>query len=338
MMAGIAPVLTPRSVASSVEELVAGATLREPMGKTADSKSGSTFERVEIGGERFVLKHLHVYDDWLARATGDLRCRPLRVWQSGLLDALPDCLDHAVVGAAGGLGRGGLGAALLLRDVGDRLVPEGGAPLSPEQHETFVDHMAALHAAFWGWTDDIGLQPLTHRMYELSPTTGDIEAELGGTDSVPPLLRPGWERLLVEAPAAGRLAWDLLADLSPLTEGLAAGPSTLVHGDLKAGNLGTSRDGRTLLIDWAVPGASPGLLDLAWYLAINCDLLPETKEATIARYQEALVRNGISTDPWWESQLGLAMIVGFVQLGWNKSGDELAWWAERAEDGARYLA
>jgi Phosphotransferase enzyme family len=329
--------LTRRTVAGSIDELVADATLREPMDKNDDSKSGSTFERVEIGGERFVLKHLCVYDDWLARATGDLACRPLLVWESGLLDALPTCIDHAVVGAAGGMGRGGHEVALLLRDVGGQLAGDGGGMLPPDQHATFIDHMAQLHATFWGWTDTIGLQPLTHRLYELSPLTTDVEAELGGTDEVPPLLRPGWERLLVDAPRAGRIAWDLLADPGPLVDPLEAGPSTLVHGDWKKGNLGTGLDGRTILLDWAVPGASPGLLDLAWYLAVNADLIPETKEATIARYRAHLEALGIATSSWWDAQLGLALIVGFVQLGWNKEGAELAWWAERVEDSARFL-
>jgi hypothetical protein len=331
------PKPTQRPVATSIDELLADATSRTSMNKTADSKSGSTFERVVIAGEPFILKHLHVYDDWLARATGDLACRPLLVWKSGLLDALPACIDHAVVGAVGGLGPGGLGAALLLRDVGDQLIPEGGELLEADLHTKFIEHMAALHATFWGWTDDIGLQPLTHRLYELSPMTGDVEAELGGTDAVPPLLRPGWERLLIDVPNAGRIAWDLLADPSPLVDALEAGPQTLIHGDWKAGNLGASHDGRTILLDWAVPGQSNGLLDLAWYIAINCDRLPESKEATVSRYRAALESEGIATADWWESQLGLAMIVGFVQLGWNKEGAELAWWAERVEDGARFL-
>lgn len=329
--------LVPRPVYDSVDELVAGATLREPMAKTADSKSGASFERVVVDGRGYVLKHLHVDHDWLARATGDLRCRPLLVWSSGLLDALPPTLDHAVCGAAGGLGRHGLGAALLLEDVGAHLVPEGDRALTDRQHVSFVEHMADLHVAFWGWSDDIGLQPLSHRLYELSPTVGDVEAELGSTDVVPPLLRPGWERLRDEVPAAADIAWGLLADPATLLEGLDTGPQTLVHGDWKAGNLGTAPDGRTILLDWAVPGQAPGLVDLAWYLAVNAARLPESKADTIARYRAALAARGVETEPWWETQLALALVVGFVQLGWNKEGEELRWWADQVTTAAPYL-
>ena len=329
--------LTPRPVAHSVDELVNGASLREPMDKSADSKSGSTFERIVIDGQPYVLKHLHVDQDWLARATGDLTCRPALVWQLGLLDALPPTIDHAVVGVATGLGRAGLGAAILLRDVSDGLVVEGGELLEPQQHQRFVDHMADLHATFWGWEDTVGLQPLSHRLYELSPLTGDVEAELGSHDEVPPLLRPGWERLRDEAPAAGALAWSLLDDPGPLLRPLAAGPQTLVHGDWKAGNLGSHADGRTILLDWAVPGQAPGPVDLCWYLAVNCDRLPEPKDAVMARYRDALEDRGVPTDDWWEEQMALALVVGFVQLGWNKHGDELAWWADRVVAAAAHL-
>jgi Phosphotransferase enzyme family len=328
---------TSRVAARSVDELIAGASLREPMDKTADSKSGSTFERVVIDGEPYVLKHLHVDHDWLARATGDLACRPALVWELGLLDALPPTIDHAVVGVATGLGRAGLGAALLLRDVGDSLVVEGSATLDPQQHQRFIEHMADLHAAFWGWEDTIGLQPLSHRLYELSPLTGDVEANLGSTDEVPPLLRPGWERMRDDVPAAGALAWALLDDPGPLLRPLAAGPQTFIHGDWKAGNLGSDTDGRTILLDWAVPGAAPGPVDLAWYLAVNCDRLPESKDAVMVRYRDALEGRGIGTDEWWDEQIALALIVGFVQLGWNKRGDELAWWADRVVAAAVHL-
>src|SRR5579863_5533664 len=105
-----------RPVAPSVDELLAGAGPRRPM-QTADSKSGARFERVSIDGEPHVVKYLHVDDDWIMRSTGDVACRPVTVWRAGILDEVPSCLDHAVVGAAVGLGRNGWGAALLMRDM-----------------------------------------------------------------------------------------------------------------------------------------------------------------------------------------------------------------------------
>ena len=144
--------------------------------KTGDSKSGSAFERVVLDGQPFVVKYLHCDDDWIQRGTGDLRCRPLLVWRSGLLDALPAAVDHASVGCASGLGRHGWGAALLMRDVGEHLVPEGDQPLPLDRHERFLDHIAGLHAAFWGWRDTIGLMPMSHRYFELSPLTAETEA------------------------------------------------------------------------------------------------------------------------------------------------------------------
>ena len=82
MAAGLSP--TPRPVAASIEELIGGAAGRRPFRHT-DGKSGSTLERLEIHGEPHVLKHLHPDDDWTMRGFGDLGCRPVEVWTSGLL-------------------------------------------------------------------------------------------------------------------------------------------------------------------------------------------------------------------------------------------------------------
>ncbi|OWY62537.1 hypothetical protein B7486_57900, partial [cyanobacterium TDX16] len=67
--------LRPQPVACSLDELLAGASDRRPF-LTSDSKSGSRFERVCIDGERYVVKHVHVDDDWTMRGFGDLGCRP----------------------------------------------------------------------------------------------------------------------------------------------------------------------------------------------------------------------------------------------------------------------
>lgn len=48
------------------------------------------------------------------------------------------------------------------------------------------------------------------------------------------------------------------------------------------------RAGRTVVLDWEQPGRGAPLSDLAWYLAINCRRLPQSKEASIAAHREAL--------------------------------------------------
>ena len=74
-------------------------------------------------------------------------------------------------------------------------------------------------------------------------------------------------------------------------------------------------------------------MDLAWYLAVNCDRLPETKEDVIGAYREALETARVSsTAPWWDEQSAAAALAGaFLQLGWSKTGDavEFGWWSER---------
>lgn len=332
------PALVPRPVAHSLDELLAGATSREPMDKSSESLSGARFERVVIAGERFVLKHLHVDDDWVMRATGDVTCRPLLAWRSGLLHALPPSIDHAVVGCAESGGRNGWGAAVLLRDVGAWLVPEGDEILPLDQHRRFLEHMADLHAAFWGWRDTVGLLPMANRYVWLTPATAEAEAGLGSPDAVPAMIASGWRRVEAEAPRSAELAGVLIRDTSPLLGPLAATPLTLVHSDWKAGNLGSLPDGRTVLLDWAYPGEAPACADLAWYLAVNCDRLPEPKEEVIDAYRAALEGRGIDTARWWDVQLGLCLIGAFLQLGWSKAGRELAWWDSRVLAEAAYLS
>ena len=103
-MTSVAPTLhpTPRPVADSVDELLAGAGPRTPFA-TSDSKSGSRFERTSIDGEPHIVKYVHVDHDWTMRFTGDVGCHSLQVWRSGLMDLAPDHIEHGVVGVARGL-------------------------------------------------------------------------------------------------------------------------------------------------------------------------------------------------------------------------------------------
>jgi len=285
------------------------------------------------------VKFQQLAQDWIMRATGDLACRPLVVWRSGLLAELPDCIDHAMVGVAATDG----GAAILMRDVGPWLVPEGDEPIPLPAHLRFLDHMAALHARFWGWQDDIGLMPLSTRYLEFAPSVADCERARGFPDAVTRVIDEGWRRLPTVAPRAADIVLPLTSDPDPLVRALEATPTTFVHGDWKLGNLGSHPDGRTILLDWAVPGTAPACADLAWYLALNRARLPigHTKDDAIASYREALERHGVETEPWWDRQLTLCLLGAMVQFGWEKAFDETkerAWWEEHVVAGSRWLS
>jgi hypothetical protein len=338
MAAGLSP--TPRPVAASIEELIGGAAGRRPFRHT-DGKSGSTLERLEIDGEPHVLKRMHVADDWLARSVGDLGCHQVTVWASGLLDLFPPSIDHTVVGAARGFGANGWGAALLMRDVGDHLVPEGDGAVPLDQHAAFVDHMAELSARLWGWTDTVGLTPPSIRWSMFGDGMLACEQARGWPDAVPRIAARGWAAFDERAPAGARAAVRALrAEPWLLADALAGTPSTFLHGDWKMGNLGSHPDGRTILLDCAYPGEGPACADLGWYLALNRARLPEAKEAAIDRFRSALERHGVGTAGWWDRQLDLCLLGTLVQFGWEKAlgdDDELAWWADRARAGAARL-
>jgi hypothetical protein len=337
----IGTVLQPRPVAESVDDLLAGAR-RLGAHHTNESRSSATFERVEIDGERCVVKYVHPESDFTMRVSGDVECRIRRVWASGLMDAAPTVIDHATLGAAP-WGRNGWGVALLMRDVSDQLVPSNDEPVTEEQHLAFLDGLAGLSATLWGWQDTYDLLPHHLRWAWFGEAQLAGERDLGFPEAVPRIASEGWERFAERAPADLRAAVDeLRRDTAPLSTAILTTPQTFLHGDWKFGNLGVGRDGRMILLDWAYPGQGPVAHDLCWYLALNRARLPvgHSKESTIDDLRVALERRGVDSDAWWERQVGLCMLGALVEFGWEKAlgdEDELRWWCDRARDGLRHL-
>jgi hypothetical protein len=299
-----------------------------------DTKSGARFERLVIGGEPFVLKYQDPRDDWLLRAAGDPGQSYVRLWESGLLSGLPDVIDHAVVAAA----FDGVVGLVLLRDVSDALL-EGDRAFTRAQHERFMGHMAALHATFWGWHDDVGLTPLRRRYLMFSPQVAAREAARASPAVVPQVMAEGWHRLPGVSPAMAEVVLPLLEDPGPLVDALERVPHTLVHGDWKAANLGSHPDGRTVLLDFGeAPGEASPLADLSWYLALNSALLPESKDDVLESYRRSLESEGVATSSWWDDAVALELLGCMLQFGWEKAlggpGDELSWWEEWARRGA----
>ena len=328
---------------ASVAELIADATERTVLDEVP-GKSGARLERVVIGGQPYVLKHLDLAEDWTMRASGCLRGAPLLAWERGILARLPACFNQPIVGVAPQPGRGPApsgGCALLMRDVSPWLVPATDEPIGLDQHLRFLRHMAALHAAFWGCGRECEVVPVMHRYLELSPWLACAEAAVGSAHLVPRLVGEGWPRLAEVAPTAAAIVTPLARDPGPLIEALEATPQTFVHSNWKLDNLGTDDEGRTVVLDWEQPGRGAPLSDLAWDLAINCRRLPQAKEDAIVAYRAALEACGIVTDPWWERQLALSLLGALVQFGWEKAlggyDEELAWWEAQAVKAALLL-
>ena len=101
----------------SVSELLGRASWREAV-SPGDARSGSSFERVTLDGQRYFLKRLSPASDWIMRAIGDHVHRPYLVWRAGIMDQLPACIDHAVVAMEVSGEGDDAELSVLMRDVG----------------------------------------------------------------------------------------------------------------------------------------------------------------------------------------------------------------------------
>jgi hypothetical protein len=197
-----------------------------------------------------------------------------------------------------------------------------------------------MHAAYAGYRDDLGLEPLATRLRFLSPAA--IAPELASPDP-PPLIQEadeGWRRLADLHPDLFAMAESIHRDPLPLVQALAATPQTFVAGDWRLTNLGTLPGGETVLLNWAHPGEAPFAWDLVWYLGCNRPRLPEPREVAVQRYRSALESAGVVAGGWWQTQLELCLLGLVSSLGWataTRERSELDWWAQAAERAARRL-
>ena len=112
-------------------------------------------------------------------------------------------LDHVTVGMAYDPTTGHL--TQVMRDASAAMIPAGGDPVSMGQHRALLDHMAALHAAFWGFRDTYGLTTPEQRYGFAHPDHTVREQAAGHTDVIPGLFPAGWRAMRQLAPEAADL-------------------------------------------------------------------------------------------------------------------------------------
>jgi uncharacterized protein YkuJ len=193
--------LTPRPVAASADELLGGVRRLGRLG-TNESRSSAEFEHVEVDGRRCVVKYVDVDRDFTLRVMGQLRPGLLRVWELGLMDVSADVIDHTLIAAAPW---GRHGAALLMADVSEQLVPASDEPISDAQQRQFVDALAAQAAATWGWRDEDELVSMETRWGLFGAAAIDGEQALGFPERVPEIAADGWRRFDERVVPAWRL-------------------------------------------------------------------------------------------------------------------------------------
>jgi hypothetical protein len=297
-----------------------------------EGKSGAGLERVRLAdGRALVVKRVVPGADLTLDLTGGGPSREYLLWRAGVLDRLPPGLGHAVVDGW----MEGTTTVLVMRDLGDAVLTWGDR-LDDARAFRVMERLAALHRHFLG-DPPAGLAPLDLTLTLFAPARIRGLAEQG--NELAALACRGWE-IFAETVAADVAdpVLGLLDDVSPLVVALGAGPVTLSHGDAATVNM-AFEGGDLVLLDWAIPTAAPGALDVARFLAGCSSVVAPTREEMLAAYQRAA---GPAAD---DASVRLALLSGLVWLGWNKALDaaehpdpvirrreqaDLDWWVRAA--------
>jgi hypothetical protein len=297
-----------------------------------EGKSGAGLERVRLAdGRALVVKRFSRDTDVFLAVTGGEVGWEYLLWRSGALDRLPSYVGHALVDAWVEDGT----TVVAMRDLGDRVLTWDDR-LDAVRCRWMLERVAALHTAFLGDPPG-GLVPLGRFLEVFSPrrmTAPGVPAnELTGVSV------RGWEVFEDRVPAdVATTVLGLLADSTPLAAALSARPCTLVHGDLATVNMAFDGDDLVLL-DWAMPTAAPGALDVSRFVAGCTSVVALGREELIATYRQAA---GPAYD---DVAMRLALLASLVWLGWNKALDatenpdpairereraDLDWWVREA--------
>lgn len=316
--------------AEYLDDAIGRAALVEHLGK-----SGAALERVTLAdGSTVVVKRVTPETDLTLAVLGGSVAQELVLWRSGGLARLPEGVEHAILD---GWTEGEDTTVIVMRDLGETVLTWEDR-LDAVTCRWVLERVAALHLAYLG-DPPAEVGPLTP-VLEMFGSARITDLARDGNELLAAALR-GWEYFADPALVptdVSEAVFALHEDARPISDALARGPVTLAHGDLATVNLAIEDD-RLVLLDWAMPTAAPGALDVARFL-IGCGhVVDPGPDEVVAVYREAA---GPAYD---ERSMQVALLSALCWLGWNKtldiveSDDEtvrererasVAWWVAQA--------
>ncbi len=176
---------------------------------------------------------------------------------------------------------------LVMEDFGDLRAVDQVAGMAATDAEQAVDGLAAWHATWWGQAEELAERGLTVSL-------GDEIYK-----AVLPMIFPeGWEKITAELDVP-----QSILDVGPrwveampgLLDGLAAEPTTMIHGDYRADNLFFESDGAVAAVDFQLVGTGRGAYDLAYFItqSIGPADAAQHERALFDRWVSALVAAGV---------------------------------------------
>lgn len=187
-------------------------------------------------------------------------------------------------------------SVLVLEDLAPAQVGSWIEGISADNAALVLNAIAQLHATWWG------IDPTSDP--DLAPLVGDADSEQGLVDQ---LYADGWAQFISNPPFPLpdqfiQLGERIVGHVAPIENLLKDSPKTLVHGDLRQGNIlfGTVDDQRTCwIIDWEDVIVWNGMLDVAWLLGSCLCIADETDEEQLLRgYYRALCLAGVENYGW----------------------------------------
>ena len=308
-----------------------------------------------VESPRYIIKRVRPKQDWSMQTTEDWDWRLVANWRYGLLDRLPDEIEHGIIACF----EDEDGYGLLMHNFTRMMLP--GGEISASNHEIVLDGMAALHAAFWQGQifSDPRLELCPPQLLFTFTSSHGVEKKSAEISSfILEMILEG-RRLLPGFIEKGLIdqVEHLLLDPSPFCTALARYPHTLVHGDFWRANLGVAceKPTRLIVLDWSRPALTVPAFDLIYYLMLSpSSEIPISVEQSILTYKERLAdRLGDKlNEEWWQPQLELCYLGVYALLSCFKAyhavhakhddqrGQALAdleWWSEKASSGVKRL-